>query len=162
MAHLTNAQLLTLKAAILGETDPTFVALRNASDEFSMAAWFNENTSPAFIVWKTSVPLNQVVAEVDGVELVGLTSIKLAAYQCLLLAGSVNPSKVRTRDGFDNVFSAAGGQITRPLLLALWKRTARRYEKLYATGTGSDGSPATLVIEGTIDSSHIQEALEAV
>ncbi len=160
MANLTPAQLLTLKAAILAETDPTFVADRAAGATGAMADFFNAS-HPTYVVWKSSVPLTQVVANVDGVELVGLTSVKLAAYQCLLLAGSVNPSSDRTRAGFDQVFSAAGGATTRPLLLALWKRAARRIESLYAAGTGTNAVPATLVYEGTITSAHISEALAA-
>jgi hypothetical protein len=164
MAHLTNAQLLTLKAAILAETDPTFVAFRNAGDEFSMAAWFNENTSPAFIVWKSSVSLTAIGDKINGTELEGLASLPMTRLQTIALfsPGGVNPSLADRRAFFDGVFSGTGGQNTRAALLALWKRTARRYEKLYATGTGSDASPATLVIEGAIDSSHITEALEAV
>lgn len=156
---MTPQQKATLKAAILSETDPAFVALRNAGDEQGMADWWNTFTT--FVVWRTSVPLSEVVAEVDGVELVGLTTTKLAAYQSLLLAGAVNPSKTRIRAGFDQVFSGAGGNITRPLLLALWKRFARRIGRLYATGTGTDASPGTLVFEGTVNAQNISDALRA-
>jgi hypothetical protein len=163
MAHLTNAQLLTLKAAILNETDPTFVALRNASDEFSMAAWFNENTSPAFIVWKSSVTIRDTGQAFNGAEWAGMTSANHTRLQTVAqYLASYNPASAGIRAMFDDIWSGAGGTNTRAALLALWKRTARRYEKLYATGTGSDASPATLVIEGAIDSSHITEALEAV
>jgi hypothetical protein len=164
MAHLTNAQLLTLKAAILGETDPTFVGYRNVNDKSSMAAWFNESTSPAFIVWKSLVTLTAIGDKINGSELEGLASLPMTRLQTIALfsPGGVNPSLADRRAFFDGVFSGASGVQTRAALLALWKRTARRYEKLYATGTGSDGSPATLVVEGTIDSSHINDALEAV
>jgi hypothetical protein len=65
------------------------------------------------------------------------------------LAG-VNPSLPDCRQFFDDIFSGAGGTNTRANLLALWKRLATRAEKLYATGTGSDPSPAVMVVEGAI------------
>jgi hypothetical protein len=157
----TTAQYQTIKAAIAAETDPTFVGYRTAGATGAMAEWYSGLSSPAFIAWRTNVSLPEVVAEVDGVELVGLTAIKLEAYQSLLLAGYVNPSKTRIRAGFDQVFSAAGGTITRPLLLALWKRTATRVEKLFATGTGSDASPATLVYEGGMTDAELVRALNS-
>jgi hypothetical protein len=154
---LTTQQLAAIKAAILA--DPALASLPNDTDgAFTIAAALNLPASPSFTVWKTAVPLADVVANVDGVELVGLTAIKLAAYQSLLLAGSVNPSAARTRAGFDQVFSAAGGATTRPLLLALWKRLANRAEKACATGTGSDASPASLSFEGAISYSDVEAA----
>ncbi len=164
MSHLTNAQLLTLKSAILNETDATFVGYRNANDKPSMAAWFSADSSPAFIVWKTSVPMAQVGTAMNSSELAGLTTANTNRLQVMAAfsGGTFNPSLSDVRAGFDSVYSGAGGALTRAALLALWKRTARRLEKLYATGTGSDASPATLVFEGAVDSGHIGEALEAV
>jgi hypothetical protein len=164
MAHLTNAQLLTLKASILGETDPTFVGYRNAGDKPSMAGWYNANSSPAFIVWKTNVPVSQVGLAFSSSEVAGLTTANTNRLQVMqsYSGGAFNPSIADVRAGFDSVFSGAGGVNTRAALLALWKRTARRLERLYATGTGSDATPAQLVVEGTIDGNDIEEALEAV
>ncbi len=155
MSHLTNAQLLTLKAAILNEADPTFAGYRTANDKPSMAAWFNADSSPAFIVWKTSVPLAQVGQAQNSTELAGLTTANTSRLQVLAMfsGGSFNPSIADVRAGFDSIYSGAGGFNT---------RTARRLEKLFATGTGIDASPAQLVFEGTIDGGHIGEALEAV
>lgn len=154
---LTTAQYQTLKANIAAETDPTFVGFRTAGATGAMADWYNQ-AHATYIVWRSTVSLEEVVSTVDGVELVGLTSIKLAAYQCLLLAGFVNPSKLNVRNAFDQVFSAAGGATTRPLLLALWKRSATRGEKVFATGTGSSASPGSLVFEGAISNDDIVRA----
>jgi hypothetical protein len=163
MAHLTHAQLLTLQASILGETDPTFVGYRNAGDKPSMADWYNADSSPAFVVWKTSVPVANVGIAFSSSEVAGLTTANTNRLQVMASysGGSFNPSIADVRAGFDSVFNGAGGVNTRAALLALWKRTARRFERLYATGTGSDASPAQLVVEGTLDGSHIGEALEA-
>jgi hypothetical protein len=161
--HLTNAQLLTLKASILAETDPTFVGYRNANDKPSMAAWYNANSSPAFIVWKTGIPKNEVGKSFQATALAAITAgnnDKLANFAAW--NETINPSRLDQRQFFDDVFSVAAGATTRAALLVLWKRTATRLEKLYATGTGSDAVPAQLVFEGTIDGGDIGEALEAV
>ena len=154
---LTPAQRQTLKAAI--NAVPEWAALSNNEDTADfISKELDKAAAPTFSVWRTSVALSEVAGNVDGVELVGLTAIKLAAYQSLLLAGSVNPSNARLRAGFDQVFSAAGGNTTRPLLLALWKRVATAGEKIFAVGAGSDASPATLVIEGIISRLDVVEA----
>jgi hypothetical protein len=75
-----------------------------------MAAFYN--VASTTVVWRSRASLLEVVSTVDGTELVGLSAIKLAAYQSLLLAGSVDPSKANVRNAFDQVFSAAGGQLT--------------------------------------------------
>ena len=53
---LTNAQLTTLKAAILAETNATFVGYRNNGQTTLMADWLNKDKSPAVNCWRTSVP----------------------------------------------------------------------------------------------------------
>jgi hypothetical protein len=74
---------------------------------------------------------------------------------------SYNASIAGIRAMFDDIWSGAGGTTTRAALLALWKRNARRIEKLFVTGTGSDASPATLVVEGPISNEEIVLALNA-
>lgn len=148
---LTTAQTVTLKAAILAETDPTFVALRTAGATGAMADWFNQAST--FTVWRTSVPISEIGDAVIATELVGLTALNLQRLQALtgdLAAGSINASIADRRSGFDQVFSGAGGAGTRAALLVLWKRLALRIEKLYATGTGTNATPGTVVYEGTI------------
>jgi hypothetical protein len=166
MPHLTNPQLLTLKDAILGETDPTFVGYRNATDRPSMASWFNADSSPAFIVTRSVVTTAEVGKAVNYIAVEAMTDANRTRITTFY---AMNPVSFQPRADiqtyWDNTFSGAlggQGQATRDALQALWKRTARRIEKLFATGTGTTLSPGTLVFEGTIDSGHIGEALEAV
>jgi hypothetical protein len=148
---LTPAQLTTLKNDIAA--DATLNAKPNNSDgAFDIAIAYNTQAVPNFTVWKSNVPINQVGQKFNGTELAGLTQANNARLQTLatyLLAG-VNPSLPDCRQFFDDIFSGAGGTNTRANLLALWKRLATRAEKLYATGTGSDPSPAVMVVEGAI------------
>lgn len=156
---LTTAQLATLKADILA--DPVLAAKPlNSDGAFDIAKAYNLAASPAFTVWKTLVPIGEVGKAFSGSELAGLTTGNQSRLQTLAqyLADGVNPSILENRQFFDDVFSGAGGVNTRAKLLALWKRLATRGEKLFATGTGSDASPATLVFEGQISYQEVEQA----
>ena len=152
MSHLTLAQKQILKAAI--GAAPAWNSLPNNEDTADFIS--NELSKlaiPAFIVWKTSVSISEIGDAINASELVGLTTGKLQQLQTIsdFSGGVINPSKADRRSAFDQVFSAASGTITRPSLLALWKRQATAGEKLFAVGLGTDISPAALVVEGVID-----------
>lgn len=159
MSNLTTAQLQQLKTAI--QSDPVLNALPNNSDgNFDIAAAFNLSASPSFTVWKTKVNTTEVGDNLIGTELAGLTTANLTRLQTIVAfsATGVNPSLVDRRAFFDDVFSGAGGTGTRAKLLILWKRLATRAEKLFATGTGSDASPATLTFEGQLSYPDVETA----
>lgn len=156
---LTTAQLQTLKADILA--DPVLSAYPNTSDgNYAIAAAYNVAAAPSFTVWKTNVPLVQIGDAMVATEIAGMTSLNLDRLRTMATYGpdGINPSLADRRAFFDDIFSGAGGQLTRPKLLALWKRLALRGEKLFATGTGSDATPATLVVEGQITTADVEEA----
>jgi hypothetical protein len=159
VSHLTLAQKQTLKAYIA--TVPAWAALPNNEDTADfISRELSKPAEPAFTVWKTSVPITEVGDAINASELVGLTTGKLQQLQTIsdFSGGVINPSKADRRSAFDQVFSAAGGAITRPALLALWKRLATAGERIFAVGTGSDAVPATLVVEGQIDRQDVFEA----
>jgi hypothetical protein len=148
---MTPAQYATLKAAILA--DSTLAALPitdNGSSQIADA--MNQIAVPDFVVWKTNVSITAVGDAINGGELSGLTTLNSTRLQTIALysTNGVNPSIADRRQFFDDVFSGAGGALTRAKLLTLWKRLALRIEKVYAVGTGTDASPATLSFEGTI------------
>lgn len=170
---LTAAQKTTLKAAI--EANTTVLAFSggnaqintvfnaaslNAGDAQLIAEHYNlfgpANTHTA---WKTSVTITQIGDKINGTELAGLSSLNSTRLQTVVALSSagVNPSLVDRRQFFDDIFSGAGGATTRANLLALWKRLCRNVEKVFATGTGSDASPATLTFEGTITGNDVSD-----
>ncbi len=156
---LTPAQLATLKAHIDASGDLN--VLPNTSDgNFEIQKLLALNASPAFTVWKTNVTIREIGDNIVGTDLAGLSSLNNTRLQTavVLATNGVNPSLSDRRFFFDDIFSGAGGAATRAKLLILWKRLARRAEKLYATGTGSDASPGTLVYEGTPTLSEIMAA----
>lgn len=155
---MTPAQLTTLKAAILAETAPAFVALRTGNETGQMAEWFNVNST--FICWKPSVTIEQTGAVFNGGEWAGMTSANHTRLQTVAqYLSSYSPASAGIRAMFDNIWSGAGGALTRAALLALWKRPATRGEKVFATGTGTDASPGVLTFEGQISNSDIGDAL---
>lgn len=159
MSRFSYAQLALIKAAILAETDPTLVQLRTDGATGAVADWYNLDS--AFIVWKTKVALSAVGDNFVGTEVASLTTANATRLQLIAdySQAGVNPSLADRRQMFDDVFSGAGGAGTRVKLLALWKRPARRIEKVFATGTGTTLAPGDLVYEGTIS---VQDVIEAV
>ena len=154
-AALTPAQLTTLKAAILAETDPAFVALRQAGATGAMADFYNTN-HPTFVVWKSSVTIRETGQAFNGAEWAGMTTANHTRLQTVAqYLTSYSPAVQGTRDMFNDIWSGAGGTNTRAALLVLWKRFATRGERIFATGTGSDATPWLLVFEGRITDSDV-------
>lgn len=156
---MTPQQLATLKADILVNfADPQ--QWPNTPDgNFAVAAAYNATAAPSFTVWKSSASLAAVGDAFNGAELGNLSTIntsRLQAIAAFFMQRGVNPSRADTRQMFDDIFSTGG--VTKAALLALWKRFATRAEKLFATGTGTDVSPATLVFEGNVTGSDVLTA----
>lgn len=159
---LTQAQLPTLRAAILAETGPTFVAYREAGAVGAMAAFYNE--ASAFVVYKSSIQTAEVGKTVNYDAVAAMTATNLARIDTfqVLNPESFDPSRSDIRSYFANTFSGAlGGQgeATRTALEALWRRFAKRGERLLATGTGTTLAPGALVFEGDIAESDVVAAI---
>jgi len=155
---LTPAQLQTLKTAILAA--PELASLPDNDDSaFTIAAAFNAVASPVFRVWRTNVPAKDIRAVVVWTEMNNLSVVPQNNwYFGILSNGVVNIADTNVRQGIADIFSGASFAATRAALLAVAKRNATRAEKLFATGTGSDGSPATMVVEGALSYLDIVEA----
>lgn len=155
---LTPAQKTTLAAHIAASGDLN--SIPNTYDgAYEIARLLALPASPAFIVWKSSVPKSEVGKAFVASALAAITAgnndklNNFAAWN-----ETVEPWRADQRQFFDDVFSVAAGASTRAALLALWKRPATRIEKLFATGTGSDASPATLAFEGEVSYNDVYEA----
>jgi hypothetical protein len=159
---LTNAQLLTLKAAIEAESDPTFLqAIADGNTPF-VANWFNQASNPAFVVWRTSVTQDEIMQNgFDWTRVDNLSVGKSRIWEWLFSneARSFNPSKLNVRAGIDAVWVGTAADLAqRAAVYVHCKRPATRGEKLYATGTGTDAVPGTLKFEGDITVSDVVNA----
>ena len=156
---LSTSQQTTLKAAILADSQLNAFVPARAAD--SIVDLLNVAASPSFTVWKTNVSITQVGNNFVGTEFAGLSTLNATRLQTIAQYSpdGINPSFADRRAFFDDVFSGAGGVLTRAKLLILWKRFATRCEKILATGTGSDASPATLGYEGTVTAGDIRDTM---
>lgn len=151
---LTPGQLATLQADVLA--DPAFNGLpQNSDGAFAVAAAYNLTASPQFVVWRTSVTVSEIVnngftwTAVDS-----LTAGKARIWEWMKESGSINPSKANVRQGLNDAFAS-----TQPNITPTLKRDATRAEALFATGTGTTGSPGTMTFEGNLSYSGVQEAM---
>jgi len=156
---LTAPQKTQLKAYIDASSDLT-VYPNTIAGNTEIARLLNLDAAPPFIVWKSIVPIGDVGRAFDAAELAGLTAINHTRLQTLAiyLAGGVTPGLASVRAFFDDIFSGAGGTKTRAALLVLWKRAATRGETVFATGTGTEATPGTLVVEGALSVTDVEEA----
>lgn len=153
---LTAAQTATLRATI--NADPVMSAYPIDTDGFyALAAYLNLNASPDFIVWRTHVPVEEVMGNgfvwtsVDS-----LTAGKARIWEWMTKQGYINPSKLNVRQGIADAFGPNSAMTNG--IMPHCKRKATRAEKLFATGTGTDASPATMTFEGMLGWQDIDAA----
>ncbi len=170
---MTDAQLQALAAAIRadvlatptavipGYTDNGTWTLSQAMtvrNDIALTAW--ENSASTFIAWKSSVTIRETGQAFNGTEWAGMTTANHTRLQTVAqYLSAYSPGLADIRAMFNDIWSGAGGTITRPALLALWKRQATRAEKVFATGNGADATPGTLVFEGQVSTNDVGNAL---
>ena len=168
---MTLSQLQTLKAFI--DADATLSAFPNDEDgAIPCAAALNLSTSPSYWVWRTSVSeseyTRQSAVDTDGVTVtnwswttfIGRSQGERDAWPRLFMGGGTgcNPALANVRSAFSDIFSGAGGANQRAHLLASSRRLASRFEKLFATGTGSASVPALMGLEGPVSAADVNNA----
>ena len=184
---MTPQQLATLKAFILA--DPVMsVQPQGGAGSNVVRDLLNAAASPAYFVWRSSTPADDVS---DAITWASLTPVDTAdgtatftnrALACqakqinlqIMLQGrtSVPTGKSNFRAGLTdallNVPAGAGGALLDAGWLGAGKvkaaitRQASVFEKIFATGTGSSGTPATLGVEGPVSGDDVQQARELV
>lgn len=180
---LTSQQLTTLKAAI--NADGPMLAMWNARQADAIAAAFNAASS--FIVWRTSVPVEEINDAIVWASLTPLDAVptsdalavsiwqaratvcqsKQTNLQLILgTRGAVpgNRTSIRTglQDALTAIPSGAGGAplvAGWPAVRSVLQRPATVGERIFATGTGSAATPGQLVTEGDISVGDILAAM---
>lgn len=167
---LTANQLATLKADI--NADVAFTTEMKASPDgrAAIAAAYNVPPVVGFWVWKTYLGKAEAVNSTSqdnttftfaGNGFISRTVQELMTWENLWNAsGTVNPSLPNVRAAFVAIFTGAGNaaaNITH--LQSMARRKATRAEKLFASGTGSSGTPATMGAEGAISAADVETAL---
>jgi len=149
---LTSQQIATLRAWVIANHNAVF-------DESTLAP-LNAVASPAFIVWKTNVTNQEIMQNgFDWVRVDNLSAGKARIWEWMFQFGSVDPSKVNVRAGFDAVWVGTQADLAvRAAVYAHCKRSATVGEKMFATGTGSDAVPATMGPEGLVTLDNVVAA----
>ena len=160
-AVLTPAQLVTLKAAILAETDPAFVTLRNEGATGAMADFYNQPST--FVVRKNTIRSAEIGPVLNYVAVSSLTTANRDRATTFLLLNPVEFKPTADVESYwDTTFGGAlggQGQATRDALVALWRRFATKGERIFATGTGTTLAPGVLVFDGQITGDDISRAI---
>lgn len=162
--ELTSAQLALLKTHI--ETSPDLSGFpMNSDGHYEIARRLNTLAAPDFVVYREVVDTTEISSTVSYVAVEAMTDINRAK---LTTFYSMNPyqfiPKVDVRTYFANTFGGAlggAGQETRDALVALWKRKATRAEKLLASGTGTDATPADLGWYGELSLDDVEQIRSA-
>lgn len=150
---LNAQQLVTLRAAI--DADGALSALPNDTDSaFFIAAEFAKDANPAFIVWRTAVSQDEIMLNgFDWTRVDNLSNGAARVWEWMFNneQRAFNPSKPNIRAGIEQVWRGTAQDLAvRAAVYVHCKRNATRLEKLFATGTGTDAVPGTMVVEGAV------------
>jgi hypothetical protein len=158
---MTPQQLATLKTAI--DADPELSSFpRNSDGAFAIAQELNKTASPAFIVWRRNIPASDMGQTVIYNALAAMTTANTSRVDLFMamnretFAGSADLDSY-----FASTFSGAlngDGANCRAALAAMLRRACTRFEQIFANGTGSTASPATMALESPVSPSDVEAA----
>lgn len=157
---LTAPQLVTLKAAVLA--DPQFAAAIAVQDWPAISDVLNATFSPTFTVWRSSVPRAEILRDAgyDWTRVDNLSVGKARIWDSMFADGPINPSFANVRTGVDTVWVGTQADLNvKAVVYVHLKRAAKYGEKVFASGTGTDPSPATMAVEGNIAATDVQKAM---
>lgn len=146
---LTPAQTASLKAAIIA--DSNLASQKATRDTQAIANYLN--TASAFVVWRTSLSVDEVMrGGIDWTRVDNLTVGKARIWDWMSRLGSFDCSRPNIRAGVDAAWVGTAADLAvRSFVYAQCKRPATWFEKVFATGAGSDATPGLLTVEATID-----------
>jgi len=175
---MTPEQITTLRAAIAA--DANLVALRAAKDTQGICDYLNGPTA-GFVLWQTAVPIQTVYDSITWANLTpadapdGTATWTNRALCCqgkqfniqTMLQGrdSINATKANVRAGLQDGLTQIPSGVSGANRSAGWttlqtamQRLATVAEKVFATGTGTTGSPAIPSFEGLVQVGEVNAA----
>jgi len=178
---LTDTQRTTLAAAIRADASPEVVAALAGRNDTELVRLYNLPST--FVIWKKNTSKQDIFGAIawknltpadapDGTAAYTNRALACQSRQFNIQTMLISPGEsldmtkanIRTgvKDAVEGVPSGAGGA----LLDAGWTaikaastRLATVAETLFATGTGTNGSPGALTVEGSIDTEDVGRAL---
>ena len=129
-----------------------------------MAEWLNGPST--FTVWRTTVPQDEIMQNgFDWVQVDNLSVGKARIWEWLFSNDNrtMNPSKPNVRAGIDECWKGTSAMLAvRAAIYVHCKRVATQAEKLFATGVGTEASPATMSWEGQVSDYDVVRAVNEV
>ena len=160
---LSPDQEVTLKAYILA--DPTLSGYAAIQDYPAIVIELAKFPVLSFIVWRTSVDQDEIMQNgFDWTRVDNLSVGKARIWEWLFSNGGriINPAKLNVRNGIDATWTGTAADLAvRAVIYTHCKRPANVIEKLLATGTGTDVSPATMGFEGVVTDTDVQQAMQS-
>ena len=161
---ITTAQLVTLKASILAETNPTFIALRQTGATGQMAEWINGTLVPNQAAWLSSA---SSVALDEGADYSLFDSIvagKRDAWALFLRYAPRNMTRARNRKVVTDVWgNATAASVAESILIASTRTITRGEGYLGGVVTATTGTVTALRLawEGAISNDDVVQAVNA-
>ena len=154
---LTSAQKQTLATFIA--SNQTWTAMpKNSDTAYFIAQELNKPEISTYIVWKTSVPVEEIMRNgMDWTRVDNLSVGKARIWDWMTRLGDLNPSKANIRAGIDAVWVGTSADLAvRATVYSHCKRQATVVEKLFASGSGTDSSPSTITLESPISYQDVE------
>ena len=178
---MTPAQHATLKAYILADANFNMQP-HNSDTAYAIAAAYNQEYAPAFVVWASTVPASTVFDNIawasftpadvpDGTTLYTNRALLCQGKQFNLQTMLVGRDQIATgktslrnglKDALQGVPAGTGGanlDAGWATVKAAIVRNVTILEKIFATGTGTAATPGDLVVEGPISYPEIVTAM---
>jgi hypothetical protein len=118
-----------------------------------------------FVAWRSSVTRDAVTTEgFDWTQVDNLTTGQARIWDLLFdtQTGAINPGEPGKRAAISECWKGTAAKVAvATFVLSRCKRFARRGERVFATGTGTDATPGLLTFEGTISAQNVSDALRA-
>ena len=159
LAALTPAQQTTLKADILA--DPAFADVPLSGDgAWAIAIEYNKTATLPFYVWRTNVPADEIMRNgMDWTQVDNLSVGKARIWDWMTRLNVLNASKPNIRAGVDACWIGTTPMLAvRTAIYLHFNRAATRFEKLFATGTGTTVTPALMTLEGNVSYQDVEAA----
>jgi len=149
---MTPQQLATLKTFVLASQDAEIQAAASTRNDTELARLLNLPSTT--IIWRSSVPQDEIMQNgFDWVRVDNLSIGKARIWEWLFKneQSVINPSKANVRAGIDECWKGTAADLAvRAAIYVHCKRTATVAESAFATGTGTDQTPAVTSFEGEI------------
>jgi hypothetical protein len=148
--QLTEPQKVALKAHIIATPDLEFMFTEG--NLAGLADALNANAPGPYIVWRTNVTDQEIMLNgFDWARVDNLAAGQARIWDWMFRFGSINPSKPNIRLGIEATWKGTAADLAvRAAVYVHCKRSASRFEKLFAVGAGTTAEPAVMGAEGPL------------